>query len=168
MVLFTNKFKVSHSLKQLIHSGKYTWTLDRDFETVIEKCASIPRRGQNDTWITRDMITAYIELHKAGYAHSVETRYEGKLVGGLYGVSIGRAFFGESMYHEMRDASKFALYQLIRIIKARDFEMIDAQQDTAHMRSLGAINIPREEFMERLEQAIAHPSYIGNWNKYLI
>lgn len=168
MVLFPGKFRVSHSMKQLIRSGKFSWTVDQDFETVIGKCASIPRRGQDDTWITRDMIEAYIELHKAGYAHSVETRHEGKLVGGLYGVSIGRAFFGESMYHEMRDASKFALYHLIRIIGTWDFEMVDAQQDTAHMRSLGAINIPRKEFMEKLEQAVAYPSYKGNWNKYLI
>ncbi|MCK4569438.1 MAG: leucyl/phenylalanyl-tRNA--protein transferase [Bacteroidales bacterium] len=167
MVLFPENFKVSHSLRQLIRSGKYSYTIDQDFTAVIKNCANIPRKGQDYTWITDEMIKAYIKLHREGFAHSVETRQDGKLIGGLYGVSIGRAFFGESMFFHVSDASKFAIYQLVKLLKHWNFQLIDAQQDTEHMRSLGAINIPRDEFMERLEVAIAHPTYKGNWNNYL-
>ena len=167
MVLFPRNFIVSHSLRQLVRSGKYSYTIDKDFESVIRQCAMIPRKGQEDTWITDEMIEAYIILHEEGFAHSVETWFKGQLVGGLYGVSIGRAFFGESMFYQERDASKFAFYQLVKLLKHWNFELIDAQQDTSHLKSLGAINIPRKEFMEKLEQAIAHPTYKGNWNKYL-
>ncbi len=167
MVLFPENFKVSHSLRQLVRSGRYSYTIDKDFDSVIRNCASIPRSEQDDTWITDAMLEAYIKLHSEGFAHSIETWFEGELIGGLYGVSIGRVFFGESMFFKMRDASKFALYQLIKLLKHWNFELIDAQQDTQHLKSLGAINIPREEFMDRLGQAIAHPTYKGNWNKYL-
>lgn len=168
MVLFPDDFRVSHSLKQLIRSNKYTFTVDVDFIEVIKHCATIPRRGQDSTWITKDMIKAYIKLHQKGYAHSVETRYNGELVGGLYGVSLGKVFYGESMFHKMRDASKFALYKLIKILSAWDFEIIDVQQDTPHMRSMGAITIPRDEFLIKLEKAVTQPTYRGNWNNYLI
>jgi leucyl/phenylalanyl-tRNA--protein transferase len=123
--------------------------------------------GQDDTWITEEMLLAYIELHKEGFAHSVETWRNGKLIGGLYGISLGRAFFGESMFFKERDASKFALYQLVKLLKHWEFQIIDAQQDTHHLKSLGAINIPRKEFMKTLEKAIAYPTYKGNWNNYL-
>lgn len=167
MILLPDDFKVSHSLKQLVRSGKYSYTLDTDFEKVITHCAKIPRFGQDDTWITDDMLEAYIRLHNEGFAHSVETRYDGELVGGLYGISLGKAFFGESMFYIERDASKFAFYQLVKLLKHWEFELIDAQQDTRHLRSLGAINIPRKEFMERLGIAIAYPTYKGNWNNFL-
>ena len=167
MVLFPDSFNVSNSLRQVIRSGKYSYTIDMDFDEVIRQCASSPRPGQNGTWITDDILNAYIQLHKEGYAHSVETRMNGELIGGLYGVSLGRVFFGESMFFKMRDASKFAFYQLVKLLKHWDFELIDAQQETSHLKSLGAINIPREEFMELLERAIAYPTYKGNWNKYL-
>jgi len=167
MVMFPENFKVSHSLRQLVRSGKYSYTIDKEFEKVIRQCARIPRMGQDDTWITEEMTEAYIRLHHEGFAHSVESWFDGKLVGGLYGVSIGRAFFGESMFYTERDASKFAFYQLIMLLKHWEFEIVDAQQDTNHLKSLGAINIPRDEFMERLEKAIAFPTYKGNWNKYL-
>jgi len=167
MILLPEDFRISHSLRQLVRSGKYSYTVDTDFETVIHRCASIPRHGQDDTWITDDMIEAYIRMHHEGLAHSVETRYRGKLVGGLYGVSIGRAFFGESMFFTERDASKFAFYQLIKLLKHWEFELIDAQQDTQHLRSLGAISIPRNEFLEKLGKAVAHPTYKGNWNNFL-
>jgi len=167
MVLFPEDFKVSKSLRQLIRSGKYSYTIDQDFTSVIQNCAKIPRKDQDDTWIIDEMLEAYIRLHREGFAHSVETRQDGKLIGGLYGVSIGRAFFGESMFFHSRDASKFAMYHLVKLLKHWNFELIDAQQDTDHMRSLGAINMPRDEFMERLEKAIAYPTYKGNWNNYL-
>lgn len=167
MVLLPDKFRISHSLRQLVRSGKYTYTFDREFRTVIRHCATIMRKGQDDTWITNEILEAYIRLHEEGYAHSVETWFEGELVGGLYGVSIGRAFFGESMFYLRRDASKFAFYQLVMLLQHWEFQMIDAQQDTSHLKSLGAINIPRKEFMERLEKAISFPTYKGDWNKYL-
>lgn len=167
MVLYPRDYKASKSLKQLIRSKKYTHSYDRDFASVIRECAFIPRPGQDGTWITKDMIKAYLKLHREGFAHSVETWYEGELVGGLYGVSLGKAFFGESMFYKMRDASKFAFYHLVEVLKKWDFELIDAQQDTPHMRSLGAISIARDEFMELLENAVSHPTFKGNWNNYL-
>ncbi len=167
MVLLPDDFKVSHSLRQLVNSGKYSYTVDKAFEEVILNCAAIPRMGQDDTWITDEMLEAYIKLHSEGFAHSVETWLNGELIGGLYGISIGRVFFGESMFFKARDASKFALYHLVKLLKHWEFEIIDAQQDTNHLKSLGAINIPRDEFMERLEKAIAYPTYKGNWNKFL-
>ncbi len=167
MVLFPENFRISHSMKQLIRNGKYSCTFDRDFPGVIRNCALVSRKGQSSTWITRDMVRAYISLHREGYAHSVETWYDGKLVGGLYGVSLGKAFFGESMFFLQRDASKFALYHLVKLLKHWKFELIDAQQDTSHMQSLGAINIPREEFLVLLEQAVTKPTYKGNWNNYI-
>ncbi|NQT77818.1 MAG: leucyl/phenylalanyl-tRNA--protein transferase [Bacteroidetes bacterium] len=167
MVLFPDRFKVSKSLKQLVRSDKYTFTYDKDFDRVIRKCAEISRKGQNTTWITREMLKAYANLHEAGFAHSVETWFGNELVGGLYGISLGKAFFGESMFYDMRDASKFALYHLIDLLKKWDFELIDAQQDTEHLRSLGAISIPRNEFLDKLEMAVTKPTKKGNWNNYL-
>jgi len=113
------------------------------------------------------MLKAYLKLHREGYAHSIETWHKGELVGGLYGVSLGKVFFGESMFHKMRDASKFAFHQLVQVLIQWDFEMIDAQQETEHMKSLGAKSIPREEFMKQLESAVSQPTYKGNWNKYI-
>jgi leucyl/phenylalanyl-tRNA--protein transferase len=168
MVLFLEKFKLSDSLKQLIRSKKYTFTVDRKFSAVIKHCAKIKRKDQDDTWITKKMTKAYIALHKAGFAHSIETWQGDKLVGGLYGVSLGKVFFGESMFHLERDASKFAFYHLVQMLKLWDFEFIDAQQDTAHLRSLGAMNMERKEFMERLDKAVSQPTFKGNWNNYLI
>lgn len=167
MVLYPNDLKISKSLKQLIKSKKYTFTFDKDFGSVLMQCATIPRMNQDGTWITRDMIKAYLKLNREGFAHSVETWYEGELVGGLYGVSLGKAFFGESMFFKMRDASKFAFYQLVQQLKAWNFELIDAQQETDHMKSLGAKSVPRDVFMQELENAVSRPTYKGNWNKYL-
>jgi leucyl/phenylalanyl-tRNA--protein transferase len=167
MVMFPDDLKVSHSLRQLVRSGRYSYTVDTDFETVVRECACIPRKGQVDTWITTEMIEAYIRLHHAGYAHSVETHHEGELIGGLYGVSLGRVFFGESMFYKKRDASKFAFYQLVKLLRHWEFELIDAQQETAHLKSLGAINMPRDEFIQLLKRALDHPTYKGNWNNFL-
>ena len=167
MVMYPDQLKVSNSLRQLLRSNKYTHTYDKDFAAVIRHCATIPRMKQDGTWITKDMLKAYLKLHREGFAHSVETWCEGELVGGLYGVSLGKVFFGESMFFTMRDASKYAFYQLVQVLKLWNFELIDAQQDTAHMRSLGAINMPRKEFIEKLETAVSQPTYKGNWNKYL-
>lgn len=167
MVIYPESLKVSNSLSQLIKSKKYTHTYDKDFVSVIKHCATIPRAGQDGTWITKDMLKAYLKLHREGYAHSVETWHEGELVGGLYGISLGKVFFGESMFYLMRDASKFAFYHLVRLLQKWNFKLIDAQQETEHMKSLGAISIPRDKFMKELEDAVSQPTYKGNWNKYL-
>ena len=163
LVLFPEKFKQSASLKQRIRSGIYTIITDHDFEGVIRRCATAEREGQNDTWITEAMITAYINLHQAGFAHSFETYCKGKLVGGLYGVSLGRAFFGESMFYLMRDASKVALQSLADWTVKHDFLFIDAQQSTAHLKSLGAEEIEREVFLKLLKEALKYPTLKGKW-----
>ena len=121
------------------------------------------RKGETGTWITEEMIDAYVRLHRLGYAHSVETYRNGKLVGGLYGISLGKAFFGESMFHLERDASKVALSALVDRLIEWDFHLIDAQQRTEHLKSLGAHAIPRSEFLEMLEKALSFPTVKGKW-----
>ena len=163
LILFPGKFKLSASLKQRIRSGVYTVVADHDFEGVIRKCASIRRDGQNGTWISEAMINAYINLHHAGIAHSFEAYYNNELVGGLYGVSLGKAFFGESMFYIMRDASKVALQSLVTWSIRHDFLFIDAQQSTSHLKSLGAEEIEREEFLKLLKKALQFPTIKGKW-----
>jgi leucyl/phenylalanyl-tRNA--protein transferase len=165
LILFPEKFNISASLKQRIRSGTYTVEIDNDFEGVIRQCASVKRIGQVGTWITEDMIQAYINLHLAGVAHSFETYHKGELVGGLYGVSLGSAFFGESMFYQMRDASKVALYCLVDWAIRHGFQFIDAQQSTSHLKSLGAKEIAREEFLRLLKNALKHDTLKGKWLK---
>ena len=164
MVLFPKDFKCSNSLRQTLKSQKYTIRIDENFEDVIHSCAEIKRKGQSGTWITRDMIRAYSSLHKEGYAHCVETYCENRLVGGLYGVSLGKAFFGESMFYKERDASKIALFYLNELMLSWDFHFIDAQQSTHHLRSLGAVDVPRENFLNLLKKALAYPSVNKKWS----
>jgi leucyl/phenylalanyl-tRNA--protein transferase len=163
MVLFPQKFKVSKSLRQTIRQKKYTVKIDESFEKVIENCALSKRKGQEGTWITNEMKQAYIRLFKEGYAHSFETYYNNELVGGLYGVSLGRTFFGESMFYKMTDASKVALYCLIERLKKWNFHFIDAQQSTQHMKMLGAEEISREEFLRILKVSLKESTIKGNW-----
>lgn len=163
MVLFPEKLKVSKSLRQTLNSKKFDISFDKHFSGVINSCAEIQRPDQDDTWITGSMIEAYIRLHQAGYAHSVETTYDGKLVGGLYGVSLGKAFFGESMFHQMRDASKVALYYLVQQLKKWDFHVIDVQQETTHMQRLGAETIPLSDFLGLLKKSLKFPTFKGKW-----
>ena len=163
LVLFPEKFKVSHSLRQKVTRKVFDVTFDQEFMAVIAKCSALERKDQRGTWITEAMKEAYNQLFKAGYAHSVETWYQGELVGGLYGVSLGRAFFGESMFHEMDDASKVALFHLVERIKESGFTMIDAQVETPHLISLGAELIPREKYTELLESSLQTPTRRGNW-----
>jgi leucyl/phenylalanyl-tRNA--protein transferase len=123
----------------------------------------VPREGQRGTWITPEMQAAYTHLHGLGYAHSVETWFEGKLVGGLYGVSLGKAFFGESMFHQKTDASKVALATLVEKLKAWGFHFIDSQMTTEHMLNLGAKEIPRRIFLKQLQSALRHSTKRGKW-----
>jgi leucyl/phenylalanyl-tRNA--protein transferase len=132
--------------------------MDTDFKSVINACAETERKHEDGTWITEEMETAYYNLHHKGFAHSVETYFNGNLVGGLYGVSLGKAFFGESMFHTVTDASKVALHYLVEKAKEFDFLFIDSQVETEHLLSLGAELIPREAYLSLLKKAIKSPS----------
>lgn len=163
MILFPNELKVSKSLRQTLRNKDYEIRFDEDFQSTIKACANSPRPGQPGTWITNDMMKAYIDLHNKGYAHSVEVYIDNNLVGGLYGVSIGAAFFGESMFFKIRDASKIALWHLVDKITEWDFKFIDAQMDTDHLKRLGARTLPKESFLNLLNEALKFPSVIGKW-----
>ncbi|STX29390.1 leucyl/phenylalanyl-tRNA-protein transferase [Legionella beliardensis] len=161
LILYPNQFKLAQSLKKSLKKP-HQFTMDTHFEEVIHACATVAKRRQN-TWITDDMQQAYIELHHLGYAHSIEIWSAGTLVGGLYGVSLGRAFFGESMFHLTRDASKIALFYLCQTLKEWQFDFIDCQLPTEHLQNLGAIIISRQEFLQQLKNALKHPSKQGIW-----
>ena len=162
LVLFPEQLRISRSLARTLRKALFTVTLDQDFAAVIAGCAA-PRPGQSGTWITAEMRAAYLALHRQGYAHSVECWQHGELVGGLYGVAIGRVFFGESMFARVTDASKAGFVALVRELQQRGFGLIDCQVKTAHLLSLGAITIARSEFIERLRSGCAQPGYPGRW-----
>jgi leucyl/phenylalanyl-tRNA--protein transferase len=145
LVLFPDALRVSRSLRKTLRKRHFEVTLDADFPSVISACAG-PRAGGDGTWITRAMQTAYIRLHESGHAHSVECRLDGELVGGLYGVAIGRVFYGESMFARTSNASKVAFVWLVRQLQRWDFRLVDCQVHTRHLASLGARDIPRKEF----------------------
>ncbi|MEM1216383.1 MAG: leucyl/phenylalanyl-tRNA--protein transferase, partial [Bacteroidota bacterium] len=151
-VLFTDQLKVSKSMRPYFNQGKYRVTYDHDFPAVIANCSAAKRRGQYGTWITDDMRDAYNELHDLGFAHSVEVwTPEGDLVGGLYGILLGKIFFGESMFSRANNASKFGFISLVRELRAQGVELIDCQQKTPHLASLGGSSISRKRFLELLE-----------------
>jgi len=163
MVLFPEEFRLTRSLAKTVRSGKFTVRFDSDFRGVIARCAATPRPGQNGTWITNAMHDAYVRLHELGWAHSVETYAAGELVGGLYGLAIGRMFYGESMFAHRTDASKVAFAHLVRYLVANQFGMIDCQMYTDHLASLGGREIPRADFIERLTTLIASGSPRSTW-----
>jgi len=150
MVLRPDALHTSHSLKRTLQSGRFDVSVDTDFAGVIHNCKTIPRRGQPGTWITADMQQAYGRLHAAGHAHSVEVRREGRLVGGLYGVTVGACFCGESMFAVERDASKVALAALAAHLREKGFALIDCQVPTDHLERMGAVTMPRAEFLALL------------------
>ena len=163
-VLFPPELKISRSLHKTLHSEKFTVTLDTCFREVMQACAQ-PREKSPDsgTWITPEMVEAYVLLHDKGYAHSVESWREGELVGGLYGVALGGAFFGESMFSRRSDASKVALVRLVHQIEAWGFTIVDCQLPSAHLFSLGARAIRRQEFMQHIAETLALPARSGRW-----
>lgn len=163
MVLKPEDFKISKSLRQVLNKDTFEIRFDSAFPEVIRQCSLVTRRGQQGTWITPEMIEAYVQLHRAGYAHSVEAYKEGKLAGGLYGVSLGRAFFGESMFYLERDASKAALAALVVRLLSWGFHFIDAQQKTEHLQRLGAKPISRTAFLKMLNNALTYENKPGNW-----
>jgi leucyl/phenylalanyl-tRNA--protein transferase len=150
-VLFPEEFRCSRSLAKTIRNGGFTSAIDRDFRGVIEACAA-PRPQSVGTWITPEMLAAYVELHRRGYAHSVETYRGDRLVGGLYGVRLGGVFFGESMFSRERDASKVALARLVETCVAEGIVVIDCQMASAHLESLGSRRIPRMRFQALLRE----------------
>jgi leucyl/phenylalanyl-tRNA--protein transferase len=150
MVLFPEELKVSRSLAKRIRKKDYEIRSDTAFRAVMLACASTPRPDQDGTWIVPEILEGYCSLHQLGYAHSIETWVGGQLMGGLYGVAIGRMFYGESMFHHVTDASKLAFVHLVRHLQKRGYGMIDCQMHTAHLASFGAREIPRNEFAARL------------------
>lgn len=163
MVLFPAEFRLTRSLRKTLRAGRFTVRFDTDFAGVMQACATTPRAGQDGTWITPEMKDAYCRLHELGWAHSVES-YEGDtLVGGLYGMAIGRMFYGESMFSHRTDASKVAFAHLVRYLEATQFGMIDCQMYTDHLASLGGREIPRADFIERLTTLIASGSPRSTW-----
>jgi leucyl/phenylalanyl-tRNA--protein transferase len=163
MVLFPAELKVSRSLRKRLRRADYSVRCDTCFRAVMEGCAA-PRRGQAPgTWITAEMIEAYLRLHELGYAHSVECWRGEELLGGLYGVALGGAFFGESMFSRAPDASKVALVHLVRQLERWGFRFIDCQVSSAHLASLGAVEIRRNAFLALLEEALRLPDRRGPW-----
>ncbi len=163
MVLFPEKFKVKKSLRQVIKKGVFELRIDTAFREVISNCSQILRPDQDDTWITKDIIEGYVKLYELGFAHSFESFFEGELVGGLYGISIGNCFFGESMFFTKTDASKVAFYHLVQFALKNQFAFIDAQQPTDHLKSLGAEPIPRADFLKMLETSLQNETLTGRW-----
>lgn len=158
MVLFPNELKVSRSLSSRLRKLDYEVRFDSAFREVMQACAATQRHGQDGTWITAEIIESYCELHALGHAHSAETWIDGKLVGGLYGVSMGKMFYGESMFHHVTDASKIAFVHWVRRLKEEGVGLIDCQMKTAHLASFGAREISRAEFSQRLAKLVDYKS----------
>lgn len=163
MVLYPAELKVSKSMAQVLRSGKFRVTLDTAFADVMTACAETNRKGQPGTWINRDMIKAYTQLHERGYAHSVEVWDGDSLVGGLYGVALGKVFSGESMFSKASNASKAGFITLVRWLQQQGFHFIDCQTHTPHLESLGGRLIPRERFLMELQEAQLISSENGRW-----
>ncbi len=159
MVLFPDELKVARSLAKRLKRQDYEIRFDSAFRDVMQACSATPRTDQDGTWIVEEMIAAYCHLHELGHAHSVETWIDGKLAGGLYGIAIGRMFYGESMFHHVTDASKIAFVHLVRYLRHHGFGMIDCQMNTAHLARFGAREIPRDTFAARLGELVnmSHP-----------
>lgn len=164
MVLEIGAVHVSRSLRKVIRRGSYEIKLDTAFRDVVQQCATIDRPDQGGTWITNDMTEAYAQLHALGFAHSAEAWRDGRLVGGVYGVSLGSLFFGESMFALEPNASKVAFVALVDQLSQWGFELIDCQVHTEHLERFGAVMWPRERYLEFLADAMVKPTLRGEWN----
>lgn len=162
-VLEPARLHVGRSLRKAINAGTYEVRWDTAFADVITACGQVPRPGQRGTWITNDMREAYITLHQLGFAHSVESWADGELKGGLYGISLGAAFFGESMFAHAPDASKVAFVTAVERFREWGFHLIDCQQETEHLARFGAEPWPRKRFLSALAQALKEPTRRGSW-----
>jgi leucyl/phenylalanyl-tRNA--protein transferase len=172
MVLDTRQINISDSLrkkiKKVLKNSAWEIKVDTAFREVITACAQSQRKDQDGTWITEEIIAHYIELHQLGIAHSVETWFEGKLVGGLYGINLGTMFYGESMFRHITDASKIALAALCAWCVTVDIHLIDCQQQTSHLQSMGAHPIPKDSFLDWIEDHIDQPSPLWKWDKSVL
>ena len=157
-IIIPSELKVSRSLEKIIRQKKFTVTANRAFKKVVESCADIRKKGGEGTWITEEMIAAYCRLHELGFAHSIESWKGNKLAGGLYGLCLGKCFFGESMFHTETDASKVSFVSMVRALERRQFHLIDCQMPTEHLKSFGARGLRRHEFLERLTKGGVFPS----------
>jgi leucyl/phenylalanyl-tRNA--protein transferase len=166
LLLYPANFKVRKSFRRVLRSGKFTVTFDKRFSDVIKQCATVYREGQESTWIVPEIKEAYIRLHEEGVAHSVEVYKEGKLVGGLYGLALGKAFFGESMFSFVPDASKVAFKALSDVLGSRGYDFIDCQMKTDHMIGLGAEVVERDIFLDALEETLEKPTDLGSWQHF--
>lgn len=162
-VLLPDELHISKSMQRVLNSDRFKVTFDTDFSFIIHQCAVTDRKEQDGTWITGEMIKAYTELYYLGFAHSVEVWQDEKIVGGVYGVSIGKCFFAESMFHTVSNASKFALIKLVDLLKKYDFLFLDAQVFTEHVATLGAKEIPRNEFIRLLNEGLKQDSLTCKW-----
>jgi leucyl/phenylalanyl-tRNA--protein transferase len=162
-VLFPSELKISRSLTKTLRNASYCIRFDGNFDAVMKACAA-PRSSQPGTWINREMMVAYAELHRMGYAHCVETWIDNQLAGGLYGIALGQVFFGESMFSRVRDASKLALVALARHLQQQGYGLIDCQVHSAHLASMGARCISRQEFSELLRDLINFPADPQDWS----
>jgi leucyl/phenylalanyl-tRNA---protein transferase len=167
-VLFPDELKVSRSMAQLLKKKTFRVSLDTAFSEVIRACANVRYKDRDDTWINSDIEKAYTTLHKMGVAHSVEVWDEdGTLCGGLYGLAIGKVYFGESMFFTKSNASKYGFITLVRLLQERGFELIDCQVHNPHLESLGATLIPREIFLSLLSQQVSEQGFTGSWSNWL-
>jgi len=163
LVLYPDELKISRSLSRIIKKGAYTVTFDRAFEQVINECARVRLENHEGTWIVDEMVKAYCKLHESGFAHSAETWEGDHLVGGLYGVSLGRCFFGESMFTRLSNASKVAFVSLVQHLRSLDFALIDCQVTTGHLTRFGAREVPRSRYLDELEAGLRAPTLKGKW-----
>ena len=166
-VLFPDELKVAKSMRPYFNQKKFTVSFDTCFETVMRASQRQIRNGQNGSWISEDLIASYTKLHEMGYGHSVEVWKGDELVGGLYGLSMGKMFFGESMFSKMPNASKFGFITLVQKLQSLGFNLIDCQQETRHLTSLGARTIPRKDFLKRLSANEQEGDMVGNWGMLL-
>jgi leucyl/phenylalanyl-tRNA--protein transferase len=164
MVLYVDEFRTSRSLAKRVRRHEFELRIDTAFRDVIDSCATMPRDGQRGTWITPEMVDAYCELHRRGIAHCVESWRDGQLCGGLYGMALGRVFFGESMFARETDASKVALVHLVALLRQLGVPLIDCQQETAHLGSFGARPIRRAVFAGHLSELIHSTEPVAGWH----
>jgi len=163
LVLYPREIKISRTLKKILRKNVFQVTMDRAFREVIHHCADVRLEKNEGTWIVEDMMEAYCRLHESGFAHSVEAWHQGELVGGIYGVSLGKCFFGESMFSRISNASNVALVKLVEYLETLSFDMLDCQIPTGHLIRFGAREVPRDRFLMELERSLEAPTKKGKW-----
>ena len=163
LLMYPDGYHIPDSLRRIVKKQVFEVLVDTNFDQVIRLCSDRDRPGQDGTWISSAFVDGYTELHRQGFAHSVETYYKGNLVGGLYGVSLGAAFFGESMFYTMNNASKVAFHALVELARQKEFRFIDCQVETSHLLKLGARLVARKDYLEMLSLALQKPTDAGVW-----